>query len=51
MSVTVGVGDASWIRVATKGALCGKGDISMESFPGAGEEEGSGGVVTHSDPM
>ena len=30
------------------GALCGRGDISMESFPGPGEEEGGGGVVAHS---
>lgn len=30
------------------GALWGSGDMSMESFPGPGEEEGIGGVLTHS---
>ena len=32
----------------TKGALWGSGDRSMGSFIGPGEEEGRGGVVTHS---
>ena len=31
-----------------KGALCGSGDVSMESIPGPGEDDGGGGVVTHS---
>ena len=51
MSVTLGVGDTTWTLVAANGALCGNGEISMGSFAGAGEEEGSGGVVTHSVPM
>ena len=39
------VGDSRSISVLTEnGALCGKGDISMMS-PGAGDEEGNGGVV------
>lgn len=32
----------------TKGALWGSGERSMDSFIGPGEEEGRGGVVTHS---
>lgn len=32
-----------------KGALCGRGDRSIYSTTGAGELEGSGGVVTKSD--
>lgn len=31
--------------VKEKGALCGSGEISMQSIGGAGEEEGKGGVV------
>lgn len=45
-----GVGDwtSTW-ATNEKGALCGRGDISMESPRGAGDEEGgSGGVVTYS---
>jgi hypothetical protein len=34
--------------VAMKGALCGKGDMSIESFPGPGEDDGRGGVVMFS---
>jgi hypothetical protein len=29
-----------------KGSLCGSGEISIESFPNAGDEDGIGGVVT-----
>lgn len=37
------------MRVATaNGALWGSGDISMESFPGPGEDDGIGGVLTFS---
>ena len=28
-----------------KGALCGSGDMSIGSFPGPGDEDGTGGVV------
>jgi hypothetical protein len=28
-----------------KGALCGRGEISIESKPGPGDDEGNGGVV------
>lgn len=31
--------------VAANGGLCGNGDISMISIAGAGEDDGSGGVV------
>lgn len=34
--------------VTMKGSLCGSGDISIELFPGPGEEDGSGGVVINS---
>jgi hypothetical protein len=34
--------------VILNGALWGSGDMSMESFPGPGDEDGRGGVVTHS---
>lgn len=34
-----------------KGALCGSGDISMGSFPGPGEDDGTGGVVELSRSM
>ena len=50
--VTSSIGDVSGVgstRVVTmKGALCGSGDISIESFPGPGEEEGRGGVLARS---
>lgn len=37
------------MRVAiVKGALWGSGDMSMESFPGPGEDDGIGGVLTFS---
>ena len=29
-----------------KGGLCGKGDISILSLVGTGEEDGTGGVVS-----
>lgn len=43
--VEPGVGDciSTW---AKKGVLCGRGDSSMYSTTGAGEDEGRGGVVT-----
>ena len=50
--VTSPIGDVSGVEstrvVITKGALWGSGDISIESFPGPGEEEGSGGVLARS---
>ncbi len=50
--MTSSIGDVSGVgstRVVTmKGALCGSGDISIESFPGPGEEEGRGGVLARS---
>lgn len=30
-----------------KGTLCGRGDTSMFSFIGAGDEDGNGGVVQY----
>jgi hypothetical protein len=40
-----GVGDVISME-ATKGALCGSGEMSIMSFPGAGEDVGgNGGVV------
>lgn len=52
--ITSSIGDASgvgstWV-VTMKGALWGSGDISIESIPGPGEEEGSGGVLARSVP-
>lgn len=50
--VVSGVGDCTSIRVKTlNGALCGSGDMSIESFPGPGEDEGIGGVVMPSVVM
>ena len=37
--------------VDVKGALWGNGDISIGSMPGAGEDEGIGGVVIPSKMM
>ena len=37
--------------VAIKGVLWGNGDMSIESFPGPGEDDGRGGVVMFSRPM
>ena len=52
--VTSSIGDVSGVGstrfVTTKGALWGSGEISIESFPGPGEEEGSGGVLARSVP-
>lgn len=45
--VNTGVGDGSSIW-AKNGTLWGSGEISIRSFNGPGEDEGSGGVVTHS---
>lgn len=41
----LGVGEAA-ADCSRKGALCGSGESSMCSVNGAGEDEGSGGVVT-----
>lgn len=35
----------SVVVLATNGGLCGNGDMSMASEAGAGEDDGSGGVV------
>lgn len=45
VGVEMGVGDvvSAWTE---KGVLCGRGDISMSSVTPAGDDEGSGGVVT-----
>lgn len=52
--VTSSIGDASGVGsimcVTAKGALWGSGDISIDSFAGPGEEEGSGGVLAPSVP-
>ena len=37
--------------VDVKGALWGKGDISIGSMPGAGDDDGIGGVVVPSNLM
>lgn len=40
------MGESSPMRVAVeKGALCGRGEMSIGSLPGPGEDEGRGGVV------
>ena len=45
--VNSGIGDCRLIsNEDPKGALCGKGDMSIESMLGPGDEEGTGGVVT-----
>ncbi len=56
--IDVSVGETSGDSDATScwvtreyGTLCGRGEISIESFPGPGEEEGSGGVVTFSNGL
>jgi len=42
-----GVGD--WTSICAKyGCLWGRGEMSIRSFNGPGEEDGRGGVVTHS---
>ena len=42
-----GLGDAT--STCTKcGCLCGRGEMSIRSFIGPGEDDGRGGVVTHS---
>lgn len=41
----LGVGEAA-SDCSEKGILCGSGESSMCSVKGAGEDEGSGGVVT-----
>lgn len=43
-----GVGDRITVCVLKYGCLCGNGEISMRSFNSPGEEDGMGGVVTHS---
>jgi hypothetical protein len=36
------------MSICAKGVLCGSGEMSMRSFNGPGEDEGSGGVVAFS---
>jgi hypothetical protein len=51
LGVTSGEGDGSVRRrlfMKLKGALCGSGEMSMESGAKPGDEEGIGGVVTPS---
>ena len=43
-----GVGDCTSICTAENGGLCGSGDISIESFPTPGEDDGRGGVIVFS---
>lgn len=45
--VDVGVGEQARI-ILQEGVLCGRGETSMCSSIGAGEDGGSGGVVTKS---
>jgi hypothetical protein len=48
-SVRVWPGVGDWTSICAKyGCLCGSGEISIRSFIGPGEEDGRGGVVTHS---
>ena len=35
-------------EVKTKGALCGRGEMSMQSLPRAGDDDRGGGVVVES---
>ena len=42
---TTGVGESISALKLENGALCGRGDISIESFPGPGDDDGRGGVV------
>lgn len=46
--VDMGVGEVTSMIAEQNGILCGKGDISMSSVKGAGEDGGKGGVVTYS---
>lgn len=43
-----GVGDWTSICVAKYGCLCGRGEISILSSNGPGDDDGMGGVVTQS---
>ena len=44
--VRSGVGDCKPISTAVlKAGLCGRGEMSMESLVGPGDDEGTGGVV------
>lgn len=45
-----GVGDWTSICVAKYGCLCGRGEMSILSSNGPGEDDGMGGVVTQSRP-
>ena len=40
-----GVGDWT-LTTVEHGILCGRGDMSMESFGGHSDDEGGGGVIT-----
>lgn len=45
--VDFGVGD--WTSICAKyGCLCGRGDMSIRSCKGPGEDDSKGGVVAHS---
>ncbi len=42
-----GVGDCNSISTAgMKANLCGRGEISIKSLVGSGDDDGTGGVVT-----
>ena len=43
-----GVGDWTWICATWYGCLWGRGETSIRSCIGPGEEDGRGGVVTDS---
>jgi hypothetical protein len=45
---SIGQGDGSNRSEKLKGALCGRGEISIESGTKLGDDEGMGGVVTPS---
>jgi hypothetical protein len=45
MGETSKVGVLISTSVILNGGLCGKGDISIMSMAGAGDDEGNGGVV------
>ena len=46
-----GVGESISTLKLENGALCGSGDMSIESLPGPGDEDGRGGVVVCSMTM
>ena len=49
--VRSGVGDCNSISTdGLNAGLCGRGEMSMESLVGPGDEEATGGVVRRKDP-